>query len=548
MRNNHPVTAVETFLPEGEFIYSRTNLNGVIEEANEAFVHVSGFERDEMLGQPHNIVRHPDMPEEAFADMWLNLKAGRPWRGVVKNRRKDGGFYWVVANTSPVRDGGQIIGYQSVRSRPTRDEVAAAETAYKKIKNGDKSLCIEDGRVVHRRSSAAAKLASMNVQLGLMGYLMLSASTWMVCEWYRHLSKAVSVSSVGIGGLAMVGLLYSFYFLYFFTPRVTGDLDRLAAWLESLLVTGNLGNRLNLNRRDQIGVIAQRADRMVSSLQATIQGMADVSHQVEKATKAVDKGIRVVEDAAHYQSESTAAAAAAVEEVTVSIGEVASNAKETQRNAQKTVTLAAAGAELSARATTTILEMATSVKLSANQVEALSQRSEEISQIVGVIGDIADQTNLLALNAAIEAARAGEQGRGFAVVADEVRKLAERTGKATREISDMIGSIQQDTKSAVSGMRAGATQVEDGVSLVRQAEEVLRTINTEMTKTAEMITEISHASTEEERALTELAQNVEQVASMTEQNVSVVHNTETLVDSLSKLVYRMEKAVKQFTL
>ena len=104
MKINQPVTNVETLLPEGEFIYSSTDLKGVIVEANEAFVRISNFTRDEMIGQSHNMVRHPDMPPEAFADLWRDLKAGRPWRGIVKNRRKDGGFYWVVANVSPVRE------------------------------------------------------------------------------------------------------------------------------------------------------------------------------------------------------------------------------------------------------------------------------------------------------------------------------------------------------------------------------------------------------------------------------------------------------------
>lgn len=151
MKSNLPVTNVETHLPDGEFIYSSTDLRGNIVEANEAFATISNYSREEMIGQPHNMVRHPDMPAEAFADMWRDLKAGRPWRGVVKNRRKDGGFYWVVANASPVREHGQVVGYQSVRVRPSREEIAAAEAAYKRIREGDKSLAIEQGRVIKRR-------------------------------------------------------------------------------------------------------------------------------------------------------------------------------------------------------------------------------------------------------------------------------------------------------------------------------------------------------------------------------------------------------------
>ena len=191
--------------------------------------------------------------------------------------------------------------------------------------------------------------------------------------------------------------------------------------------------------------------------------------------------------------------------------------------------------------------MAETVKHSAGQVESLGQRSAEISQIAGVIKEIADQTNLLALNAAIEAARAGEQGRGFAVVADEVRKLAERTGKATQEISSMIELIQNETRQAVDGMRSGATQVEEGVSLVHSAQDALQRIKSEMDDTIQRVNEISHASSEQQEAMTQLAQNVEQVATMTEQNVSVVTQTESMVRKLSGIVDRMHKSVNQFT-
>jgi len=117
-----------------------------------------------MVGQPHNIVRHPDMPPEAYADMWDDLKAGRPWQGLVKNRRSDGGFYWVVANASPVRENGQIVGYQSVRTRPSREQVAAAEAAYKRLRSGDRSIRIEHGRVIPARLSVWARFNDVRVQ------------------------------------------------------------------------------------------------------------------------------------------------------------------------------------------------------------------------------------------------------------------------------------------------------------------------------------------------------------------------------------------------
>ena len=228
--------------------------------------------------------------------------------------------------------------------------------------------------------------------------------------------------------------------------------------------------------------------------------------------------------------------------------QVAEHARSTRDVAVNAGELSRAGAERSGEACDTINSLSDTVKQSAAQVETLGKRSAEISQIAGVIKDIADQTNLLALNAAIEAARVGEQGSGFAVVADEVRKLAERTAKATQEISSMIELIQNETRAAVDGMRSGATQVDEGVGLVHSAQNALQRIKSEMDNTIQRVAEISHASAEQQGAMTQLAQNVEQVAAMTEQNVTVVNQTEDMVHKLTAMVDRMNKSVNQFTI
>jgi aerotaxis receptor len=542
MRNNQPVTAVETVIPENEFIYSRTNLQGTIEEANDAFANISAYTRAEMIGQPHNMVRHPDMPEAAFADLWADLKAGRPWRGLVKNRRKDGGYYWVVANASPVRESGQIVGYQSVRARPTRQEIEAADAAYRRIKQGDKSLRIEHGRVVRVLPASVEWFASLQTQMFLMGLLAVVPgmvdllSGLLEGRLLNHVHDALSV----------IAALYALFFLFWVTPRVSRDLQATADHLETVLSTGDLKTRLEIHRRDIIGRVARLADKFIASVQATVQGMADTAKQVDVANNQVRAGVHNVNQSAVVQSDATSASAAAVEQVTVSIGEVAAHAASTEAAAHKAGAVAQAGEELSLRASKTILSLAGTVKASAQQVESLGQRSEEISRIVAVIKEVADQTNLLALNAAIEAARAGEAGRGFSVVADEVRKLAERTGKATQEISTMISSIQAETKQAVEGMRNGAHEVEESVRLVQEAREALRGINEQMRTTVSMVSEITHSSNEQQSAMTELAQNVERVASMTEQNVSVTRETEAMVDVLTATVTRMRKAVGQY--
>ena len=543
MRKNQPVINTETVLPDNEYIYSQTNLKGVITEANEAFCAVSGFTRNEMIGEPHNIVRHPDMPEAAFKDLWDDLKAGRAWRGVVKNRRKDGGFYWVVANVSPVRENGQVIGFQSVRSRPTREEIAAAEAAYRRINDGDTRLEVRHGRAVQRRPGWWRGVASLRGQMTLIGLLVLVLG---------GVDLVKSFFAIDLGWLhqALMGMavLYALYFLILFVPGFSRELAAINRWVDAVLTSGNLKQRLQTRRTDALGEIVNQMDVFVASVQATVQGLADTSKQVAQAASEVDSSMRVVYESAQKQSEATSSAAAAVEEVTVSIGEVAEHARSTKDVVVQTGVVSREGANRSGEACTTINSLSGTVKQSAEQVETLGQRSAEISQIAGVIKEIADQTNLLALNAAIEAARAGEQGRGFAVVADEVRKLAERTGQATEKISTMLGLIEADTKLAVNGMREGAQQVDEGVSLVHLAQDALSRINEEMSETIQRVNEISHASNEQREAMTILAQNVEQVAAMTEQNVSVVSQTEAMVGRLSSIVDRMEKSVKQFSI
>jgi len=542
MRNNQPVTDQETRLPEGQFIYSRTDLNGIIVEANQAFAEISAYRREEMLGQHHNMVRHPDMPPEAFADMWRDLKSGRPWRGVVKNRRRDGGYYWVIANASPIRENGQIVGYQSIRTTPTRAEIEAAGAAYKRLREGDKSISVKHGRVVATRQSPLARFNTLGIQLPLMGVVGCGLSLGLLLASARP----ELLPGAALEGIAGLGILLSLYFLGAFTPRLKADLAGTHATVNQILSSGDLRARLQTGRQDVVGDMVNSIDRVISSFQSTIQGMADTASQVHHAAQEVRDAVGNARESARVQSDATSSAAAGIEQITVSIGEVAAHASTTREAAASAAYLSTQGAEVSARACSTILSLAGTVKESAAQVEQLGQQSQEISRITSVIKGIADQTNLLALNAAIEAARAGEAGRGFSVVADEVRKLAESTAKATGEISAMTQSVQNETDKAVASMRQGARQVEDGVQLVQEAQQALQDINSQMDLTVDMVNDISHSSAEQEQGMTVMAQSVERVAAMTEQNMAVVSQTTHATDYLGELVERMNKAVNQY--
>jgi aerotaxis receptor len=151
-------------------------VKGIITEANEAFAEISGYTVADLIGKPHNVVRHPDMPKAAFADLWKSLNAGRPWQGLVKNRRSDGGFYWVLANVSPVRENGRIIGFQSLRHKPSREQIQAAAEAYKQIREGSRALCIEEGRAVRAHAKWVDFLLHPSTQFAWSSYAALLAS------------------------------------------------------------------------------------------------------------------------------------------------------------------------------------------------------------------------------------------------------------------------------------------------------------------------------------------------------------------------------------
>jgi aerotaxis receptor len=539
-------TDVETLIPDGEFIYSRTDLKGVIQEVNDAFARISGYSREEMIGRPHNLVRHPDMPKEAFSDFWRDLKAGRPWRGIVKNRRKDGGYYWVEANVSPVRENGRIVGYQSVRSKPTRQQVSEAEQAYHRIRSGDTTLRIESGRIVPQRTRWLRMVARYDMQIRVFS---LMAIVPLACLLFAAFTGEPGMLGqpllLALAGGSIAGLLY---LVCIATPRTNQDLTAFGNWLEKLLASGDLSQRFDIHRLGRIGVLGRDADKLVSSLRATLQGMVDVAHQVDQATQAVDYEIHRVQHTAEAQHATTDSAAQAIERILADIEQIVEHSRTTNLTAQDAGAAAAEGLEVTRRASATAASLADIVTNAAQKVEQLGDRSQEIRQIASIIREIADQTNLLALNAAIEAARAGEQGRGFAVVADEVRKLAERTGAATNDISELIAGIHNETQLAVHSMRQGAEQVRHSVHLASTTEAALMRINAEMTATIAEVGDITEAAQVQQQALTELAASVESLAQQAEQNTASMLQTRASVEALRKAEIRMLQAVQQYQL
>jgi methyl-accepting chemotaxis protein len=288
-----------------------------------------------------------------------------------------------------------------------------------------------------------------------------------------------------------------------------------------------------------LGLMQERLATIVRSILASTEGLS-------KESKALSVSANEISVATGNQASSSAASAAAIEELTVSISEVSEIALTTERNSLATANLAQKGGVVVRQAAQKIESIAASVEDSALRIQSLDNRSQEISKITQVIKEIADQTNLLALNAAIEAARAGEQGRGFAVVADEVRKLAERTALATSEISGMVNAIQSDTQQTVVAMDSARPLVQEGQALTLQATAVLDDIQAQASDSLSKAREVSNATKLQANTANEIAGHVEQIAVMTEQTNAATKNNAAAADYLNALASQLQKEMSYF--
>jgi len=285
---------------------------------------------------------------------------------------------------------------------------------------------------------------------------------------------------------------------------------------------------------------------MVDSIRTMVSEIGHSSTRLTQGAEQISTASREVAIASQHQSDATSSMAAAIEEMTVSVNHISDNAKDTQENSLSSVALSEDGFGRVEAATHEIREIATTVSDASTRIRKLEERANQISSIAGVIKDIAGQTNLLALNAAIEAARAGEQGRGFAVVADEVRKLAERTSSATIEIEQMIAGIQQDTVQVVGVMDAALPQVAAGVEAAESAADSLRQIKDGAQSTLDSIREVADSTHEQSVASNSIAQKVEEIATMVDETTAAMHSTAETAADLEKIAGELTVLVSRF--
>lgn len=313
-----------------------------------------------------------------------------------------------------------------------------------------------------------------------------------------------------------------------------------------LVATGDLTVELEQKTHDEVGTLIGSLNELVKGLRTTVEDVEDVARIVAEQTGTILADSKNMEQGMQQQLHQSAEVVDAVEAMLKTIIMNSNNANSTASTAEEAKAAAEEGGRIVAETVVGMKRIATVVKQSAATVQELGKSSDQIGEIISVIDDIADQTNLLALNAAIEAARAGEQGRGFAVVADEVRKLAERTTKATKEIAAMIKKIQADTKGAVHSMEQGTLQVDEGIKLADKAGTSLLEIVGISQKVTDMVTQIAAASEEQSSASEQISKNVEAINSVTNESATATKQIAGAAEDLSRLTENLQQLIARF--
>jgi methyl-accepting chemotaxis protein len=328
---------------------------------------------------------------------------------------------------------------------------------------------------------------------------------------------------------------------------ITAPLKELASQADAI-AEGDLTVAIEHTSKDEIGILAEAFRKMVGSLRDTLTNVGEASSAVASASSEISSSTEEMAAGAQEQTSQASEVASAVEEMTKTIIENSKNAGNTASTAKMAKEAAELGGKVVDETVIGMKRISAVVNKSAETVTALGKSSDQIGEIIGVIDDIADQTNLLALNAAIEAARAGEQGRGFAVVADEVRKLAERTTKATKEIAGMIKMIQSDTKGAVSSMQEGTREVDNGIKLADRAGASLKEIVGMIQSLTDMVNQIAAASEQQSSASEQISKNVEGISSVTNQTASGTQQIARAAEDLNRLTENLQSLVDKFKL
>ena len=512
MRNNQPVTQREVMLSADGHLVSSTNLKGVITHCNDHFIRISGFSKEELNGSPHNLVRHPDMPTAAFADLWNTVKAGQHWMGIVKNRTKNGDHYWVDAYVTPLYERDQIVGYESVRIAPSRDQIQRAEKAYQLLNSGKNPL--------QRWSQLRPMLPT--------------ALPWLIAVG-ASLYGSDNLLLQGVIGLSAAFSMFRQYQQEAAFIRYGQDVinNRLMAWIYTGRddAHGQLAFAQHAMRRRLQTVLVRIADNTSSLVSATSNTLNLSQNTLERVRRQ------------HSYTQQVEQVSTAIQHTALQLNE---NNQQSQQASQQAVSNATSGENDIKVMMTQTESLQDELKGTAEAISRLASETQGVDRFLQAISDIAEQTNLLALNAAIEAARAGEQGRGFAVVADEVRNLAQRTQESAAEIQLIVTGLNQHSGHAVEAMNKGQHSTEQTLERARQVNGVFSTIRHELSEIQAMTNANSRSASEQNQAADQIRDHLTQLESLAQEAEQLAGSMNSECEQLAQLMDDQNRIIQRF--
>lgn len=510
----------EITFKENEVLLSTTDTQSHIKYANQHFCRVAGYELDEMVGKPHNLVRHPDMPKQAFEDLWSHLKAGRSWMGPVKNRCKSGAYYWVNAYVMPIKnEQGEIVEYQSIRTKPDRAVVERAENVYAKLRRGeapsfrnskrDATLYVLWALLITSLISLIGLAVTPSAWLALLPILVLSASSAGFFAFWRRSYVEVLNDAKSIYGNDMMAYIYS------------GEKEAIS--------------------HIKLALAKRRAE-----LKAVVGRVNDVALQVKEKAQDSNNQSGKLSTKLSSQKEEVELVATAMSQFTDTIQEIAKTVADAASSSDQGCDISEQGQKVVSSTVSAIEKLSTQLVEVDGVIRRLVDGSNAINVVLETISSIADQTNLLALNAAIEAARAGEQGRGFAVVAEEVRALAIRTQQSTEEINRLLNDLKVESESAVISMEQGNKLSLNCVDLAQETGIALKRINTEMISISDLNRTIASAIEEQSIVSEDVSHRVNAITALATEGEHASTECQQISDALLKRVNNQQSLVERF--
>ncbi len=518
MRTNLPVIDQEYDYPASAMLVSMTDTRGYITHGNAAFFETSGYTPDELIGQNHNIIRHPDMPSEAFRDLWRTVGRGQPWTGLVKNRRKDGSYYWVRANVTPIMENDKPVGYMSVRTKPRRDETQAAGALYARLnaetQAGGPSFRFQEGQVRHHGlRGTLQRLQHLSLTTRLACQLVIMVVLGMLPVWFGV--EGALAAWLQLGGLLLGGAIL----LLLFRQRFVEPIHQVERFARDLAAC-NLKTELQVEPGHPLALTLGNLRQVQVNLRAVISDVNGEIANFNRTAREIAEGSLDLSARAESQASSLEQTAASMEEISSTVRHTSQIAAEVLRHSEQSTAVAGQGGE--------------SVHELSQLMDQINVSAGKMREIISVIEGIAFQTNILALNAAVGAARAGEQGRGFAVVAAEVRALAQRSGTAAKEIRELIAH--------------SADQIANGTDRMQHARQTIDEVVAAVREVGALVNQISTAAREQSQGVAQVNEAINHLDQLTQQNAALAEESAAASEGLKTGASTLTRSMQVFRL